>query len=79
MTFDEMCKLAAEIEVAPDGWRPVRMQRYEWGWRLHVELDGDTENTMSIATYKPWPEWRRWHHEAESLVVELEIMELDGE
>lgn len=75
MTFDEMCKLAAEIEAAPDGWRPVRMQRYDWGWRLHVELDGDAENTMSIATYKPWSEWRRW----KAMEVELEIMELDGD
>ena len=53
----------------------MKMVRYEWGWRLHVELDA--ENTMSLAWYEPWATTlarhptREWY--ANMPVVDLEI------
>ena len=75
MDLATVTKLAAEVEASADGWRPVKMVRYEWGWRLHVELDA--ENTMSLAWYEPWATTlarhptREWY--ADMPVVDLEI------
>jgi hypothetical protein len=67
MNLETVCKLAAEVEAADDGWKPVGMTRYEWGWRLYVVLDDG--NTMSLAWYEPWPVFRA-QHEAEAAYVD---------
>jgi hypothetical protein len=73
MDLETVTKLAAEVEASADGWRPVKMVRYDWGWRLHVELDA--ENTMSLAWYEPWATTlaRRESEYADMPVIDLEI------
>lgn len=73
MNLETVTKLAAEIEASDDGWRPVKMVRYDWGWRLHVELD--SENTMALAWYEPWSVTLARHESeyADMPVVDMEI------
>lgn len=73
MDLETVCKLAAEVEASNDEWKPVKMVRYEWGWRLHVE-DGDG-GSMSLAWYEPWAVTLARHNSeyAGMPVVDLEM------